>query len=98
MAGRVHEGHDIQMANGPVIAKCSYSKLQKVTFSIPGAEYMQLRNCAVDRMAQAATTYTGNWIRCVNITTNRGHVLVMCDSSGLGASSENLQLVICTPH
>ena len=34
------------MANGPVIVKCG--KLQKVSFSIPGAEYMQLRNCAVD--------------------------------------------------
>jgi hypothetical protein len=38
--GRVHAGHDIQMANGHVIAKCG--KLQKVSFSIPGAEYMWL--------------------------------------------------------
>ena len=29
--GRVRAGHDIQMANGPVIVKCG--KLQKVSFS-----------------------------------------------------------------
>ena len=44
--GRTRAGHDIVMSGGPVVARSA--KLQKVAFAIPGAEYMQLRNCSVD--------------------------------------------------
>lgn len=46
--GRTRAGHDITMAGGPLTAKCK--KLQKVAYSIPGAEYMQMRNAGVDIM------------------------------------------------
>lgn len=73
--GRVRAGHDISMAGGPVVFKCQ--KIQKVAFAIPGAEYMQLRNCAVDVM----------WLR--NLLSEIGlkalveePTEVHCDSSG----------------
>ena len=73
--GRVRAGHDIQMANGPVIAKCA--KLQKVSFSIPGAEYMQLRNCAVDVVWLRQLLFEIGLEEWISQPTE-----VMCDSSG----------------
>ena len=73
--GRVRAGHDIQMANGPVIVKCG--KLQKVSFSIPGAEYMQLRNCAVDII------WLRQLLREIGLSAWISQPTeVMCDSSG----------------
>ena len=44
--GKVRAGHIVQMSGGPVCF--ASNKIQKVAFSIPGAEYMQQRTCGVD--------------------------------------------------
>ena len=46
--GKVRAGHTLRLAGGPLLAKSS--KLQRVSYGIPGAEYMQLRNCGADVM------------------------------------------------
>ena len=46
--GRVRAGHTIRLAGGPIISRSS--KLQRVSKGIPGAEYMQIRNCGADIM------------------------------------------------
>ena len=71
----VQDTISIQMANGPVIAKCA--KLQKVSFSIPGAEYMQLRNCAVDVVWLRQLLFEIGLEEWISQPTE-----VMCDSSG----------------